>query len=77
MSGPNIKERILACIKAEPRGLTTREVAERLAAEPAKVRPRISELYGAGLIAPGPYRRRTAQGGVWRENIWHAPPEAK
>lgn len=70
----DLKDRIMACIIAEPRGLSTREVADKLGLDPAKVRPRISELSGAGRIAPGPFRRRTAHQGAWRENIWLAPP---
>ena len=72
-TGLDLKERILAVVAAELGGMSAREIAAAVGVDVVKVRPRLSELKQARKLAPGPFRRRTAQKGCWNENVWLAP----
>jgi len=65
-----LRDRVLAAITAAGTvGLTADETAARIAETPWAVRPRVTELYQAGLILPTDCRRTNASGRtatVWR-----------
>lgn len=69
VTAPTLRERQLAVLRAiRRRPRTADEVAKVLDLRPLQVRPRLSELRAAGLIAPTQVRRPNAEGNscaVW------------
>jgi len=71
-----LKALVLALLAATPAGLTADEIATRLGESVLAVRPRVSELFHAGLIDKTGDRRPNASGlgaHVWKRAAAGAP----
>jgi DNA-binding transcriptional ArsR family regulator len=74
--GERLRHLVLAVLAAAPSGFTADEIAERLGESVLAVRPRVSELFHAGLIEKTGERRRNHSGlcaHVWKKPTAGAP----
>jgi len=75
---PTLRAAALSCLsQVYPWGLTADEIATRLGETPFAMRPRLTELFTAGLIRKGPGQRHNVSGK--RAWVWHCafPPNSK
>jgi len=74
--GEHLRQLALAALTATPLGLTADEIAAALDESVLAVRPRVSELFHAGLIEKTGERRRNHSGlcaHVWKKPTAGAP----
>jgi DNA-binding transcriptional ArsR family regulator len=69
--GERLRHLVLAVLAAAPSGFTADEIAERLGESVLAVRPRVSELFHAGLIEKTGERRRNQSG--LSAHVWTKP----
>jgi predicted ArsR family transcriptional regulator len=67
-----LRARVLELLAATPAGLTADEIAAKLAESVLAIRPRVSELFHAGLIEKTGARRRNASG--LSAHVWKKAP---
>lgn len=66
-----VRALVLEVLAAEPDGLTADEIAAKLAASVLAVRPRVSELFHAGMIEKSGERRLNQSG--LAAHVWKKP----